>query len=564
MEEENNNNNIIIISGSISSPNARKMGQRPRWKAIPYILGSEALERLAMFAMMLNLMVYLLKVFNMEQVDAANVINIWSGVGSCLPTIGAFVADASLGKFKTIAIALYATLVGAVMLTLTAWVPKFHPPNCSPQQKECSSPNATQLAILIFGLCWLAIGGGGIRPCGMPLAVDQFDNTTPHGKKDVSSVFNWYYTSITFANLVSSTLIVYVQNKNWVLGFGLTSMLMLCSVIIFLCGSGIYFDAPGEGSIFSSIAQVFVASYKKHHLQDDDEEERVYYDPPIFKDDKTPKMNLTKQLKCLNKAAIIQENDLNPQGLANNPWRLCTIQQVEEVKSLIKILPIWASGIFCMIPVVQQGTFPVSQALKMDRHLGRNFEIPTSSFNVISLLTISLWLPCYDLYVQKFLIKIMKNDHGLTSLQKIVIGNIFSVLTMVTSGLVESKRRARAKWSITMSAMWLAPQYVLLGLCEVFGIIGHIEFYISESPVKMRSVSNSLHFLVMAGSSYVGTLVMNVVHEMSGKSGRDWLNSDLNLGRLDYYYFLIAGLSLINIIYVLLCVKHYHYKKVIV
>ncbi|MED6224089.1 hypothetical protein PIB30_080400 [Stylosanthes scabra] len=475
MEEENNNNIITI-----SSPNARKIGQRPRWKAIPYILGSEALERVAMFAMMLNLMVYLLKEFNMEQVDAANVISIFSGVGNCIPIIGAFVADASLGKFRTIAIALFATLVGAVMLTLTAWVPKFHPPNCSPQQKECSSPNATQLAILIFGLCWLAIGAGGIRPCGMPLAVDQFDNTTPQGKKDVSSVFNWYYSSITLANLISSTLIV-----------------------------GIYFDVPGEGSIFSTIAQVFVASYKKHHLQDVDEEE---------------------------------ENELNPQGLAKNPWRLCTIQQVEEVKSLIKILPIWASGIFCMIPVVQQGTFPVSQALKMDRHLGRKFEIPASTFNVVSLLTVALWLPCYDIYVQKLLTKIMKNDHGLTSLQKIVIGNIFSVLTMVASGLVESKRRARAKRSITMSAMWLAPQYVLLGLSEVFGIIGHIEFYISESSVKMRSVSNSLHFLVMAGSSYVGTLVMNVVHEMSGKSGRDWLNNDLNLGRLDYYYFLIAGL----------------------
>ncbi|KAL4373228.1 hypothetical protein AHAS_Ahas05G0060800 [Arachis hypogaea] len=59
----------------------------------------------------------------------------------------------------------------------------------------------------------------------------------------------------------------------------------------------IYFDIPGEGSTFSSIVQVFVASYKKHHLQDvANEEEGVYYDPPS-KDDKTPKINVSEQLK---------------------------------------------------------------------------------------------------------------------------------------------------------------------------------------------------------------------------------------------------------------------------
>ncbi|XLR64667.1 hypothetical protein S83_015339, partial [Arachis hypogaea] len=47
----------------------------------------------------------------------------------------------------------------------------------------------------------------------------------------------------------------------------------------------------------------------------------------------------------------------------------------------------------------------------------------------------------------------------------------------------------------------------------------------------------------------------------NGKSRRDWLNNDLNLRRFDYYYFLIAGLALINILYLLFCVKHYQYKK---
>ena len=44
--------------------------------------------------------------------------------------------------------------------------------------------------------------------------------------------------------------------------------------------------------------------------------------------------------KCLNKAALMQDNGLNTEGRATNSWRLYSIQQFEEVKFFIKILPI--------------------------------------------------------------------------------------------------------------------------------------------------------------------------------------------------------------------------------
>lgn len=56
-------------------------------------------------------MVYLLKVYNMNQVGAANVISIWNGVSNFIPIIGAFIADAYVGKFRTIAVASFATLL---------------------------------------------------------------------------------------------------------------------------------------------------------------------------------------------------------------------------------------------------------------------------------------------------------------------------------------------------------------------------------------------------------------------------------------------------------------------
>lgn len=100
--------------------------------------------------------------------------------------------------------------------------------------------------------------------------------------------------------------------------------------------------------------------------------------------------------RCLNKASIITDGEVNPDGSPTNHWNLCSIQQIEELKCLIRIMPIWASGILCFIALSQQATFTVSQAPKMDRHLGPNFQIPPGSLSVISRLALTIFIPIYD------------------------------------------------------------------------------------------------------------------------------------------------------------------------
>ncbi|KAH1256716.1 putative protein NRT1/ PTR FAMILY 2.14 [Glycine max] len=96
-------------------------------------------------------------------------------------------------------------------------MPQLHPPSCtSPQQ--CIPPTSTQLGILILGLYWLVVGTGGIGPCTILFAINQFDTTSPAGRKGVNNFFNWYYTSQTMVQLISLTAIVYLQNKNWISG----------------------------------------------------------------------------------------------------------------------------------------------------------------------------------------------------------------------------------------------------------------------------------------------------------------------------------------------------------
>lgn len=191
-------------------------------------------------------------------------------------------------------------------VTLTAWLPYLHPPKCYPDQHPfgpCESPTALQLGILLLGLALLSIGTGGIRPCSIPFGVDQFDPTTEDGMKGINSFFNWYYTTFTVVILITLTVVVYIQDTvSWVIGFGIPTVLMLCSIVLFFIGTNIYVHVKPEGSIFSGIAQVFVAAYTKRKLKLPDDEalevDGVFYDPPL-KETVLSKLPLTNNFRLL-------------------------------------------------------------------------------------------------------------------------------------------------------------------------------------------------------------------------------------------------------------------------
>lgn len=269
-------------------------------------------------------------------------------------------------------------------------------------------------------------------------------------------------------------------------------------------------------------------------------------------------INFHNFCRFLNKAAIILEKELNPDGSPVNKWRLCTIQQVEEFKCLVRVSPIWVAGILTLTPLLQQATFSVSQALQMDRHIGPKFQIPPGSIIVMSFIAIVVWIPIYDRLLVPALRKLTNQESGITPLQRIGVGIIIGVGSMIVAGLVEMKRRNWAEKSVQMSVFWLLPQFVLLGLCEAFNIIGQIEFFNKEFPESMRTMGNALSSCSLALTSYINTAMVLIVHKTTGKP--DWLTDDLNVGRLDYFYYVVAATAFFNFFFFLYCAKRYQYK----
>ncbi|XP_020246369.1 protein NRT1/ PTR FAMILY 2.13-like isoform X2 [Asparagus officinalis] len=547
--------------------------RRPRgWKCMPYIIGNETFEKVASVGLLSNFTVYLVKEFKMQQVSAANLANIFFGTTNFAPLLGAFVSDAYWGRFRTLAYSSIASFIGMLTMTLSASIPQLKPSDCSEADQSaghCKGPSDLQYSILFLALGLLAVGAGGVRPCSLPFGVDQFDRTTEKGQRGLNSFFNWYYFTSTAAMVTSMTFIVYIQNSvSWPIGFAIPTGFMLLSVVAFFLGTKLYVYVAPEGSVFSSIAQVFVAAFKKRKLQvpspDDvlSQESRLYC--PFNRSENVSKLPLTLQFRSLNKAAVVCDGELNPEGNPVNPWRLCSVQQIEEVKCLIRIIPIWASGITCFVALVQQFTFAILQALTMDRHLGPHFQIPAGSLATISMLALTLFIPVYDRILIPIVRRFTKIESGITLLQRQGVGIFISVLSMIVAALIEQKRRISAVshgGTSPLSVLWLVPQLVLMGIAEAFNAIGQIEFYNRQFPEHMQTLAGSLFFCSLAGASYLSTFVVTIVQKITEEGGRtSWLDNDINKGRVDYFYYVIAIMGVCNLFYFLVCSHYYRYK----
>lgn len=98
----------------------------------------------------------------------------------------------------------------------------------------------------------------------------------------------------------------------------------------------------------------------------------------------------------MDKAAIVAEGDFEKDGSnALNPWKLCSVTKIEEVKMMIRLLPIWATTILFWTTYAQMITFSVEQAATMKRNIGK-FQIPAGSLTVFFVAAILITLAVYD------------------------------------------------------------------------------------------------------------------------------------------------------------------------
>ncbi|KAL9453708.1 hypothetical protein AB3S75_009336 [Citrus x aurantiifolia] len=498
----------------------------------------------------MNLVTYLVGDLHLSSAKSATIVTNFMGTLNLLGLLGGFLADAKLGRYLAVAIFASVTALGVGLLTSATSIPSMRPPQCDDYRRkhhQCIEANGKQLAMLYAALYTIALGGGGIKSNVSGFGSDQFDTSDPKEQKAMIFFFNRFYFAISIGSLFAVIVLVYVQDnvgRGW--GYGISAGTMVVAAAILLIGTPWYRFKKPRGSPLTVIWRVLLLAWKKRSHPYPDH-------PSLLNEYQNAKVPHTEKFKCLDKAAIIEDNAVANEN-KNNSWIVSTVTEVEEVKMVLKLLPIWATCILFWTVYSQMTTFTVEQATFMNRKIG-SFTVPSGSLSAFLFITILLFTSLNEKVFVPLARKITHSIQGMTSLQRVGTGLIFSVIAMIVSAVIEQQRRETSvQKHIQKSAFWLVPQYFLVGAGEAFVYVGQLEFFIREGPERMKSMSTGLFLSAISMGMFVSSMLVSIVDKITNKH---WLRSNLNKGKLNNFYWLLAVLGLLNfMVFLFFAMKH--------
>ncbi|XP_072986471.1 protein NRT1/ PTR FAMILY 5.8-like [Typha latifolia] len=489
-------------------------------------------ERFAYKGVASNLVTYLTDVVKMSTSSAAKSVSAWNGVTSMLPLVSAIFADSYWDRYSTIMASSFLYVVGLVGLTswalLHAWMP-------------CSS--------LFLPLYLISIGQGGYNPSLQAFGADQLEleDDLPCGKgeeqtKTKSLFFQWWYFGICTGSLLGNSIMSYIQDTvGWGLGFGIPTGVMALSVASFLCGTRFYV-------------------HKQLRIHNEHTESTIQALKDAVRNIMTRKVRLPSRDEDAMELELQEEKPLRDdfndfKGVEGN---FINVDEPPGVaKTILRLLPIWTMLLMFAVIFQQPATFFTKQGMTMDHTIGRSFVVPPATLQSAITISIIMLMPLYDKLIIPFLRVLTRDEKGITVLQRIGIGMILSIIAMVVAAVVESTRLdiIRKEESFEpllpktqLSIFWLLPQYILLGISDVFTVVGMQEFFYTQVPNTMRTIGIALYLSVFGVGSFVSALMISVVEMITGKYGKEhsWFSDDPRESRLDNYYWFLALLGSIS------------------
>ncbi|KAL1312885.1 hypothetical protein HN51_039457 [Arachis hypogaea] len=525
------------------------------FRASMFIFVLSALDNMGFVANMVSLVLYFYGVMHFDLSSSANTLTNFMGSTFLLSLVGGFISDTYLNRFSTCLLFGSLEVMALAMLSVQAGSRHLHPEACG--KSSCVKGG---IAVMLYtSLCLLALGVGGVRGSMTAFGADQFDDKDPSEAKALASFFNWLLMSSTLGAITGVTAVVWVSTqKAWHWGFFIITIASSIGFITLAIGKPFYrIKTPGDSPILR-ILQVLVVAFKNRKLSLPESHQELY--EISDKDAAVEKIAHTNQIRFLDKAAIVSEKS------KADRWKVCTVTQVEEVKILIRMLPIVGSTIIMNTCLAQLQTFSVQQGNVMNLKLG-SLTVPAPSIPVIPLVFITILVPIYELFFVPFARKITNHPSGITQLQRVGVGLVLSAISMAVAAIVEVKRRERGRKdpSNPISLFWLSFQYAIFGVADMFTLVGLLEFFYREAPSGMKSLSTSLTWLSMSLGYFLSTVFVNLINGVTKRvspSKQGWLHGfDLNHNNLNLFYWFLAILSCINFFNYIFWASRYKYKS---
>lgn len=270
--------------------------------------------------------------------------------------------------------------------------------------------------------------------------------------------------------------------------------------------------------------------------------------------------------RCLDKASIvIPTKPLDEQR--KNRWKLCRVTEVEETKTMIRMIPVWMTFILCGVVSAIGFTYFVEQLNHLNPKVGR-LKLP---------IVVLLWF--YEQAQNKFaeFYASLANCLGWFGSRRIApaIGIAFSmilaILCCITAAKIENRRLGvvrshglvdKPDETVPMTMFWLLPQFLLLGAFDGTFRYSAICFVVDQAPASMAGYLSCI-ISGVEGVGIIGSVVsVYVVGKVSERGGKmNWFQHDLNGSRLDKYYWTLAWLMAVNLVIFIVVAILYRYNE---
>ncbi|KAJ7244647.1 peptide transporter PTR2A [Mycena haematopus] len=406
------------------------------------------------------------------------------------PLIGAYIADAHLGRYNTIVIAVGIALIGHIVLIISA-IP------------GVIDKSNTALGVFMLAQIIMGFGTGLFKANISPLVAEQYRRTklfvvtTKSGERvivdptlTIARVYMYFYLFINVGALVGQITMAYSEKYvGFWLAYTLPTVVFLFCPLVLIAGRNRYIRSPPTGSVLAIFLKVFAFAARG-------------------------KWTLNPARFWRNFAAADFWDSAKPSRVpegARPKWMTFDDVWVDEVSRGVK-----ACWVFLWYPIYwltynQLNNNLVSQAGSMSTH-----GLPNDVLSNLDPLALIIFIPICDQIIYPAMLRWGWN---FSALKKITAGFITGAMAMAWAAAVQhyiyktspcgynATTCADAKGNVIPSPLnvWIqSGSYILVAFSEIFASITGLEYAFTKAPKNMRSLVMSIFLFMSALASALG------------------------------------------------------------
>ncbi|KAF0699184.1 Aste57867_10236 [Aphanomyces stellatus] len=509
-------------------------------------------------------------------VSASAIQSLWVCACGLFSIVGAVVGDEAWGRFPTIAFASFWYAIAAIILAVSThpYAVKYHLP----------AATATFLAALFGGV---AVGTGLLGPNLVTFGADQFSTsatTINSATADSASTpscsrrklyFTLFFIACNTGASVSFTYLAYLSVNGlgtfipsaygYYATFLVCAGLLLVATLLFVCVSSRFVRKPnGQDHLSTShLLATILGSIKYCH--------RLIYVVGGFV--------VFMAAVALNAVTLAVDFSTRPfltyaaagaTGLGLFCWVVKASRpfyfdyhpnvsnaEIDDIKQLLRLLPFASFLVVWQCVAHQTDANFQSIAQQCDLRLSAStrtaIQIPGAMLGALCTMGVAVGLPLLH-YVIFPVVHKCRRVHASSS-EHVFGGLLVASSAMLWAAFVEMWRRESGlidmgdglgplvengsqKPMSNLPWYYVVPSYVVLGVAECLVTIPAYDVFYTTVPVHLRSTAMSINLVMLAMGDNLASVVTLLF--------APFIPDDLNGGRMEYMFFALAGLALVN------------------